>query len=243
MIRAIIVDDELAARENLRLLIAENCEDVHVVAEARNVPEAEEVITKHQPDVVFLDVDMPGQSGFDLLDRISTNPKVIFTTGYEKYAVKAFKVSAVDYLVKPVDVGDLVAAVKKVNIDQPPISLDEIKQLLNGGVKSDRITVSTAEEIHLIEPSSVAYIEADRNYSIFHLEDQRKIIATKSLSDFEKILEKHRFYRVHKSFLVNLNHVEIYRKGRGGQLILRSGQIVDVARNKKEELLKQLEQF
>ncbi|MAE84670.1 MAG: hypothetical protein CMB80_18165 [Flammeovirgaceae bacterium] len=240
MIKAIIVDDELPARENLRLLIAENCENVHVIAEARNVPEAEEVILKHHPDLVFLDVDMPKFSGFDLIDRLKTKiPNVIFTTGHEKYAHKAFKVAAVDYLVKPVDTIELLNAIKKVSDKSNLVDVASLRSLL-GQIQSGRISISSAEEIHMVEPSSIAYVEADRNCSIFHLDGARKIMATKPLSDFEKVLEPHRFLRVHKSFLVNLDHIEVYKKGRGGQLILRSGQIVDVARNKKDTLMREL---
>lgn len=243
MITAIIVDDELSARENLRLLISENCEDVHVVGEARNVPEAEEVILKMRPDLVFLDVDMPEYSGFDLIQRNKTPlPRVIFTTGHEKYAFKAFKVSAVDYLVKPIDKLELLQAIGKVRDSKSLLNINSLKELFNKN-QSDRIPISSAEEIHMIEPSTIGFVEADRNYSIFHLEEGRKIIATKPLVDFERALDGYRFCRVHKSFLVNMDHVEVYKKGRGGQLILKSGQVVDVARNKKEVVLKELGQF
>ena len=243
MINAVIVDDELSARENLRLLIAENSTDVHVIGEARNVPEAEEVILKLRPDLVFLDVDMPQYSGFDLIQRNQIPlPKIIFTTGHEKYALQALKASAIDYLVKPVDKLDLLNAIRKVRDSQNMVSVASLKDLLNKN-QSERIPISSAEEIHMIEPSTIGFVEADRNYSIFHLDEGRKIIATKPLADFERTLDGYRFCRVHKSFLVNLDQVEVYKKGRGGQLILKSGQIVDVARNKKDQLLKELGQL
>ncbi|WP_421878065.1 LytR/AlgR family response regulator transcription factor [Marinoscillum sp.] len=240
-LRAIIIDDEAAARANLNLLVREHCAYVMVVAEAKNVSEAEDLIKKFDPDLVFLDVDMPGATGFDLIERLNEQmPIVIFTTGHEKYAVKAFRVAALDFLVKPIDKEELINAVQKVIVKKETPDFGALKRLLKSDVSNPSITISASDEVHVISVEQIEMVEADRNYTVFHLADNKSITTSKPMIEVEQNLSAYRFLRVHKSFLVNLTKVSLYKKGRGGQLILKSGRVVDVSRNRKEEVLKAL---
>jgi len=223
LITAIIIDDEQAARDNLKLLLDKFCPNVEILGMANNISKGISLILEHDPELVFLDVDMPGGSGFDLIEKLGNNaPKIIFTTAFEKYALKALKAAAIDYLLKPIDKDELITAINK-SVQYSQAEMKKALDLLSQrNQQNGKLVVTTTEEIRLVDLDSILYLEAHRNYTMLYLTENKKLVATKNLSEMEQQLPENNFMRVHKSFVVNLNHVEAYRKGRGGYLILNN---------------------
>lgn len=237
MMRAVIIDDESAARKSLLDLIKNHLPKINVVKSADCLEGGVAAIVEERPELIFLDIDMPDGTGFDLLERIDDiNLKVIFTTAHEKYAHQAFKVSAIDYLLKPVDLNDLIQAIRKVEERQESTSLSDLVKLVKSP-KNAKIMVSSAEEVRLVNTAEIICIKADRNYSELVLESGDKITTTQNLSKLESRLDQPQFLRVHKSYIVNFDFVEIFRKGRGGQVILSNGEMIEISRNKKNAVL------
>ncbi len=214
--KAIIVDDELNARENLQYLLNEFCKEVIVVAEASNVDEAVLSIKEHQPDLVFLDVEMPNKNGFMLLEEFSEiNFQIIFITAYDLYAVKAFEISALDYLLKPIDIQRLKAAVCKAtkSIDSLNETKLKLKTLQENKRKLKKIAIPYKTDYAILDVNDVLCIEADRMYSRLYTNTDRKYIVAKKLSYYEDVLcNKSDFVRLHRSWIVNLNKIKTYSK-------------------------------
>ncbi len=237
MMRAVIIDDESAARKSLLDLIQNHLPKINVVKSAGCLEEGVVAIVEEKPELIFLDIDMPDGTGFDLLERIDDiNLNVIFTTAHEKYAHHAFKVSAIDYLLKPVNLNGLKQAIRKVEERQESTSLSDLVRLVKSP-KREKIMVSTAEEVRLVDAAEVICIKADRNYCEIVLESGAKIMSTQNLAQLESRLDDSKFLRVHKSYIINFDFVEIYRKGRGGQIILTNGEMIEISRNKKNVVL------
>jgi two-component system LytT family response regulator len=244
MLKAIIVDDEPYCCEALATLMGD-FPDVEVAAICHNAADALSAIQKHSPDLVFLDVEMPKMNGFEMLEQLpSVNFHLIFTTSYDQYALKAIRFSAIDYLLKPIDREELQNAVKKViQRSQKPIAeqLEILMQKIHSpSTPITRIAMPTMEGLQMIQVDSIISCESDSNYTILHLKDKKKKVASTTLKEIEELLEDHSFVRVHRCYLVNLNEIEKYLKGEGGYLVMSDGTAIDVSRSKKDVLLKKL---
>ena len=245
MMKAIIIDDEPYCCDILFAMLQSYCPDVEVVSICNNGMDALAAIRQHAPNLLFLDVEMPKMNGFEMLEQIpSINFHLIFTTSYDQYALKAIRFSAIDYLLKPIDREELIKAVQKVKdrIQSPiPQQLEILIQKLRQPANPvNKIALPAMEGLQMIPVDSIISCESDDNYSKIQLKNGKKMLVTRSLKEMEEILEQHSFARVHRSYLVNLNEVEKYIKGEGGYLIMSDGSMVDVSRNKKEQLLKKL---
>lgn len=242
MFTAIIIDDEPKSISSLKFVIEKNCLQVKVLETARSADDGYARIKQHNPDMVFLDVEMPYGSGFDLLNKFLDHPfEIIFVTAYENFAVKAFKVNAVDYILKPFTEDDIVNAVKKA------CERIQEKKLIhsNGNVPhrkasfpfSKRIAVPAFDGLAFLNIEDIVRCEASENYTNFYLKDKKKILVCKPLADYEEMLEPFDFHRVHQSHLINLAYVSKYIKGRGGYVVMQDGATVDVAARKKMDFL------
>ena len=246
MIKAIIIDDEGHCIDTLRMLLETFCPGVILIDEYRSAKAALEGLEKRKPDLVFLDIEMPVMNGFQFLEQFPQLPfAVIFTTSYDQYAIKAFRFSALDYLLKPIDGEELAKAVQKAEQHlQPPLPqqietlLQKLQQPATG---IHKIAVPTMEGLQMISVDSIINCESDSNYTIFHIKNNKKLIASQSLKEVELLLEEHSFLRVHHSYVVNLNEVVKYVKGIGGYLLMSDGSTVDVSRSRKDALLKKLQ--
>jgi two-component system LytT family response regulator len=245
MIKAIIVDDEEYSCEVLATLLADYCPEVELLGTYHNGIDAISAIRKQSPELVFLDVEMPKMNGFDMLAQLPVvNFEIIFTTSYDKYALKAIRYSAIDYLLKPVDQEELVRAVQKViQRTQKPIAqqLEILMQkIYHPATPISKIAMPTMEGLQMILVDHIVSCEADSNYTILHLKDKKRKVVSSTLKEIEELLEDHAFVRVHRCYLVNLNEIEKYVKGEGGYLVMSDGTNVDVSRSKKEILLRKL---
>ena len=245
MINAIIVDDELYGRTVLSSLLRKYCPQVTLMAEAKSVKEAFELIEKHKPDLVFLDIEMPGGSGFDLLELYpEPSFSVIFTTAFNQYAIKAIKFSALDYLLKPINIEELQAAVAKVDDPDGEEQSAKVSNFIQNyknqeSSNAKKIAISTTEGLEFIEIHEIIRCEANGKYTFCVLKD-RTITATKNLKEFENLLSDYDFFRVHHAHLVNLKHIKKFQKSDGNQLIMSNGDQVGVSKRKKEEFMTRL---
>lgn len=243
--KAILVDDEKHALTTLTYELKQNCPDIKVIGQFFNPIESIEAINNLKPDIVFLDIEMPGINGIDLVSRLEVRDlAIIYTTAYDAFALKAFKASAVDYLLKPIDPEELIAAVKKV---QKLHFDDDISQkLIEAHLKNldnpmrNRIPIPTSEGFEFIHSDDIIRCESDSNYTNIYLIGGRKIVVTKTLKDTELLFPEHAFIRIHHSHLINLNHVKKYVKTNGNYLELTDGSNIPVARRKKDGFLKNL---
>lgn len=242
MIKAIIIDDEKKARDNLVNYLNKYCVDVLVIAEADGVDSGIAQIAQTHPDIIFLDIRMQDGTGFDLLDRIKKiDFEVIFVTAFDQYAIKAFKFSALDYIMKPIDPEELVKAVNKIKNKS---DFSEIKSKLNTFFENNRelkrIALPTLEGYRFVNIDQITRIESDGNYSNVHTIGNKKMLVTKALKDFDKMLTPHGFSRVHKSHLINQLYIRDYMKGEGGSVIMEDGSEIEVSRRRKPSLLSAL---
>jgi two-component system LytT family response regulator len=245
MIKAIIVDDEPHCCKTLSLLLSRYCPEVEVTGIYHNGVAALQAIKASTPDLIFLDVEMPRMNGFEMLEQLpSINFHLIFTTSYDQYALKAFRFSAVDYLLKPVDRGELQKAVQKVLKQTEKLVAEQIHILLqkanHPANAHNKIALPTMEGLQMIAIDTILYCESDDNYTRVILKNTKKIVVSRTLKEIEEMLEDHSFIRVHRSYLVNINEIEKYVRGEGGYLVMSDGGNIDVSRNKKEILLKRL---
>src|SRR6266498_518433 len=245
MIKAIIIDDEPYCCEILAAMLEECCSDVKVIAICNNGVDGLASIRRLSPDLVFLDVEMPKMNGFAMLEQLSSvNFHLIFTTSYDQYALKAFRFSAIDYLLKPIDREELQKAVQKViQRSQAPLpqQLEILMQKIHQPTSSiNKIALPTMDGLQMIPVDSIISCESDDNYTVFLLKNKKKIVVSSTLKEIEEILEDYHLVRVHRSYLVNLNEIEKYQKGEGGYLVMSDGSTIDVSRSKKEVLLKKL---
>ncbi|MEO6837340.1 MAG: LytTR family DNA-binding domain-containing protein [Ginsengibacter sp.] len=242
-LKAILIDDELPSLQNLQQKLVEFCPDISVIAMTQKPEEAIQLIEFHQPDVIFLDIEMPRMNGFKILEEIKEkNFDIVFITAYNHYAIDAIRISAFDYLVKPVAVRDLQNSVNRLtnaHRRQLPEKIDVLRQnLSNSRSQNDKITIVTNEGVDFYEIQQIIRVESSSNYSKIHFKDGKVLLVTKLLKDFEEILTPYRFYRIHNSHLINLSYIKKYLRGDGGQVIMQNDEIIDVARRKKEEFLK-----
>lgn len=247
MIRAVYIDDELHCLERLsRLLLPYIADTIQLVGMAQSVDEGIDLIEREKPDLVFLDVQIHQQTGFDLLQQIRpVTFDVIFTTAFEQYAVQAFKFSAIDYLLKPVDPDDLRQALAKLAPKQSVISrLSQVDTLLYNlqqrQESAKRICISTSTGYTFVDVKDIIRCQSDINYTTIFLNDKTKIVASKTLKEFEEVLREADFFRVHNSHLINLSYLKSYHKGKGGSVIMIDNTEIDVSTRRKDEFLKRI---
>ncbi len=242
MIKAIVIDDEQDARETIKNIVNNYSNKVQVIDEANNVSSGLELIKKVNPDLVYLDINMPDGTGFDLLSKIDNyNFQVIFTTAHDTYAIKAFKFSAIEYLLKPVDPEELLKASEKASktIDNKIVQ-DKILNFLSQqkAETNSTIVLSTSESIYIIKINEIIRCKADVNYTEFYLTDDRKILVSKPLKEYVELLSDHSFFRPHQSHLINTKFITQYNKKDGGYIIMSDNSQVPVSKRNKESLLK-----
>jgi len=244
MIKALIIDDEKHCIDNLQWQLKEYCPEVEVTATCTNAETGLNEIYRQQPQLVFLDVEMPGMTGFEMLEKITDiNFDIVFTTAFNQYAIRAIKFGALDYLVKPVDKDELRAAIDKVIKHTRGESLKQLTALLTHIRKSNdlsfqKIALPTMHGYELIPLNNIMYCESKNNYTDVRLNNGQHLVISRTLKEIEELLDMHPFLRVHNSYLVNLQYAIRYIKGDGGALVLNNDISVPVSRNKKEELLK-----
>lgn len=233
--KTILIDDELQGRNALKTKLKMHCPRVEIIGEAENGAQGIELINKLKPDLLFLDIEMPVMTGFEMLNTIQDRSfQVIFTTAYDHYAIKAIRYAAFDYLLKPIDAEELIQCTQKLEKIKYPINEDRLQLLQN---KFSKIALATSEGLIFSTVEDILYLEADSNYTIFHFKDKSKQIVSKTLKDFEELLPGDTFFRSHHSFLINLQHIKKYLKNES-QIELTNGSMVDLSRRKKEEFLK-----
>jgi two-component system LytT family response regulator len=242
-LRAVLIDDELSSLQNLEQKLIEFCPDVEVVAKAQQPEEALLLIRQHKPDVIFLDIEMPRMSGFRMLEELGDfDFDIIFTTAYNHYAVDAIRISAFDYLTKPIAIKDLQNAVERLTkhrMGKTKEKIDVLKSnLASSKSQEEKIAIPTSEGLEFIVIKTIMHIESSSNYSRIFLTDGKSLLVTKLLKDFEDLLLPYNFYRVHNSHLINLVYIKKYIRGDGGQVVLQDGTTIDVARRKKDEFIK-----
>ncbi|MFB6343542.1 LytR/AlgR family response regulator transcription factor [Saccharicrinis sp. FJH62] len=243
MMRIVIIDDEPKARETIRNILALSTANLMVVGEAGDVESARQLIESKKPDLVLLDINLPDGSGFDILKHFDAiDFKIVFITAHEEYAVKAFKYSALDYILKPVTASDLLDAVKKAEdtINKEDHSL-KLNALLHNLDKLKKIVLKTAESIHIVNVPQIIRCEADVNYTIFHLSGRQKLIVSKPLKEYDELLSYAGFFRPHQSHLVNMEHILRYDKNDGGYLVMDDHSEVPVATRKRDDLFRLFE--
>lgn len=239
MIKTLIVEDNSKSAQLLSGYLTNLFTDLHLVGIASNVDDAVEKIYQEKPSLVFLDINLQEESGFDVLRRTNTDEfEIIVTTAYSEYSLQAIKASAVDYILKPYDIEELKEAVRKAKAQLELKSKKSNQQQSNA--LDDRVFIPTLEGLIFIMIDDIVCVKADTNYSEFHTMDGKKVVSSKGLSIYEELLKPKLFVRVHKSSLVNLRHVAKYHRGRGAYLTMSNGMTVKVGESKKDELLNHL---
>ncbi|GAB5550960.1 MAG: LytTR family DNA-binding domain-containing protein [Saprospiraceae bacterium] len=235
--KALIVDDEQGNRELLSAMLLEHCPQIERISVASSVIEAEKILSKNGVDVVFLDIEMPRENGFDLLNKVKKiNFKIIFVTAYDAYALKAIKYSALDYLLKPVDKAELIAAVNKLDaLGNQKAQLDLLTYNLQNN-EDRRIALATQDEVFFVKVRNIIRLEAEANYTKVYLLGEDPVLLSGNIGHFEKRLNDQRFYRSHQSHLINRAHVKKYVKTQGGYFVMVDHSQVPIARLKREEV-------
>jgi two-component system LytT family response regulator len=247
MIRALIVDDEGRGRKTLERLLERFCPDVEIIGSVESVDAALVAIETERPDLLFLDIEMPFESGFDLLDLLSeARPEVVFTTAHDQYALRAAKASALDYLLKPIASDELVAAVakarKRLRPGGPadPDAAVLKRNLADAGADINRLAIPTDEGLTFVRVDDIIRCTAESCYTRLHMLDGTEILVSRTLKEFEKMLPEILFVRVHHSHLINLQHAKKYLRSDGGTIVMCDNSSVLVSRRKKDELMRRL---
>ena len=241
--KAILIDDEKRARVSLSLLLQEYCPEIELVAECENLPEGVKAIRKFNPDLVLLDIEMPGHSGLELLDFFDEkdiNFSIIFTTAYNEYAIQAFKLSALDYLLKPIVPEELVNAISRLE-RQKTVQFKALSENIQNE-NFEKIAVPSGNSLILLKISDILYIKGEGSYSEVHMNDKTKHMVSRNLKNFEEILLKdNRFLRTHKSYLVNFDAVLSHNKSDGGWLDMKNGSSIPVSSEKSNLILERIQ--
>lgn len=245
IIKSIIIDDEEHNQENLKRLLEKNCSNVQVVALASTAFEGLELIQKHQPDLVFLDIEMPNKNGFEMLESINQiNFEVIFVTAYNQYVLKAIKSCALDYLMKPIAISELKEAIDRVEEVLLQKRDNQKLKILVENLKNinqpKKIALPTAEELYFVSIDDIIRCKGENNYTMFFLTNGKSILVSRTLKEWDDLLTSHQFIRTHQSHLVNSIHVNSFVKKDGGYILMDDGSIVSVSKHKKEQTLSKL---
>lgn len=242
MIEAVIIDDEKSARDTLKGLIRQFCPEVQLIGEAASANQAHQLIAERQPGLLFLDIRMPFGNGLDLLKAYEKPGfEVIFTTAYSEYALHAIRLSALDYLLKPIDIEELQEAtrkaVKTLALRQRNDRFFTLLNNLESPASQQKVVLPFSGGYQISSFSEIIRLEASKNYSWVMFANGERLLCSRTLKDFESVLSEHGFLRVHQSHLVNTSFIRTYHKGRGGNLTLTNGEEVEVARSRKQEVL------
>lgn len=242
MIKSLIVDDEFDGRQSMRNMVQKYCHQVEVIDEATGVEDAYLKIAEHKPQLVFLDIRMDDGTAFDLLQKFREIPfHIIFVTAYDEYALDAIRYSAIDYLLKPVRPTLLIDAVEKVAKQSRLDKIEEqVSLLLQEKDKREKIALPTSDGLIFIKIVDIIRCESDSSYTLFYLTEDRKILVTRTMKEFAELLPVNMFFRVHKSHLININHIEQYINRDGGSVVMDNNNHVPIARNRKEGFVKAL---
>lgn len=249
MIRCILIDDEADSLEVMEMLIKTYCPQVKIEAVCNSAEKGIAAINQFRPDVVFLDIEMPNMNGFDMLEKFDDLFfDVVFITAYHQFAIKAFRYSALNYLLKPVDPDDLVMTIERVEKKKGTPLKEQMEMLLQHFKNPDkqtapRIALTTSDGLLFIATSDIIYCESDSNYTKVVLKEGKKILVSKPLKDIDDTLAGPDFYRIHNSFLVNLNHIKKYVRGEGGYVIMDDGSTVSISRTRKQEFVELFSKF
>jgi len=243
ILKAVIVEDEKASRETLANYITKYCPDVRILAMADSVSSGLEVIKQHSPDIVFLDVEMPYGNAFDLLEQVEEITfETVFVTAYSDYAVKALNFSASYYILKPIDINELIAAVEKIKTEREKDHHTLHARILLENIKSvnkqlHKIVLPLLNGFEVVQIKDIIRCQANDNFTNFYLIDGSKQVICRTLKFYENMLTDFDFVRIHKSHMVNIQHIRKYIKGKGGQVVMSDDTMVDVSANRKQELL------
>jgi len=246
--KAIIIEDERHNRENLLQMVTGNCPDIEVVAVCSSAAEGRNRILELHPDLIFLDIEMPGGNGFSMLENLARiDFEVIFVTAFDYYGIKAIKFSALDYLLKPVDPKELTAAVEKAKekILQKQENL-RLKNLLENNFRSPvdkMLALSLSDKVEFIEIATIVRCESDGNYTTFHLKNGEKLLISKTLKEYDELLSPYGFLRVHQSHLINLKEIKSFIKTDGGYIKMKDGSLVSISRQRRESVLQVLQKL
>jgi two-component system LytT family response regulator len=243
-LRAILIDDERSSLQSLTYELNAYCPDVEVIAAYKDPGEGLDRVRKAEFDLLFLDIEMPGMNGFDLLQQMpEMHFAVIFVTAYDQFAIKAFEFNAIDYLLKPVRKEKLIQSVQRV-VDQQQQKLDKhgLEALIQNirvqtRIGLEQIALPTGDGFSMVHINDINYLQADSNYTWVYLTNLKKHLIAKTLKEMESMLDFPQYFRAHKSYLVNLNQVAHYTRGQGGYLVLKDGTQIPVARTQKPELM------
>ena len=241
MLKAVMIDDDESNLSSLTEKLNRHCPQVEIIARCSNAAEGIHAIDSLRPDIVFLDIEMPVMNGFVMLQHLSFKDfELIFVTAYDHYAIKAIRYSALDYLVKPVEIDELKIAVAKSaakhSLKDRGLQLELLLEYLDKK-RPRRMTIPTSDGLQFIDIENIVYLEASNNYTTVYLADQQKYLVTRTLKDFEQILPGETFLRIHHSTIINRNFIEKYIRGEGGQVRMRNGVVLDVSKRKKVEFL------
>ncbi len=245
-LRTLLIDDEIHCIETLRYELAMHCPQIDIIDTASSGPMGIEKIMVHTPDLVFLDIEMPGMSGFEMLRQLGeVDFAVIFVTAYDQYALQAFRCAATDYLLKPVISEQLVEAVSRVagharETNHSQAQLDTLLHNLREGLKSPRVALISGRGIDFVESDEIMYCNAESNYTHVMLKDGKKYTLSKTLKDVEEMLGGHHFFRVHQSYLINFSYLQRYLRDDGGYVVMRDGKQIPIAKRRKEEFLSRM---
>ncbi|MGD2035889.1 MAG: LytTR family DNA-binding domain-containing protein [Bacteroidales bacterium] len=245
-VKAIIIDDEPKIVSTISSLVGEHFADLEIVSTANDMATGLRAISEYDPDILILDINLPDGTGFDLLKQVDLPRfKLIFITAYEEYAIRAFKYSAIDYLVKPIQPNELIEAINRAkNLKQKEdqqLKLSALLENLNEGNSMKKIVLRTADNIHLVKTEDIIRCESDSNYTFFYLTDGRKILVSRTMKEFAELLKSAGFLRVHQSHLININHIDRYAKADGGAMIMKDNSSVPISHERKSYILKHLE--
>ncbi len=245
--RAVIIDDETSLRESTSTLLSIYCPDIEISGQAANVKDGISLIQKVNPDLAFLDVEMPDGTGFDIVHAFrDRNFGVIFITGHDEYAVKAFRLSAIDYILKPIDPDELEKAVTKARASyESGIAGLQMKALESNLAekKVQRIVLKDSEKVYLVGVEEIIRCESDDNYTRFYLSEERNILVSTTLKEYENLLSSQDFFRCHQSHLINLNFFDHFDKREGGSVFMKDGSRLPVSVRKRDSLMKALEEL
>lgn len=243
MIRTVVIDDEEHSRRMLMEMLHEHCQSLNVVASADSVRTGLTAITEQRPELVFLDIELQSETSFEILEKLpEINFELVFTTAFDHYALKAIKFCAIDYLLKPIDLDELRIAVSKVEKRMNREHLNKNLEALLNNMKTasqsnHRIALSTLEGLLFVDVSDIIYCESSGPYTHFIFKQADKIVTSKHLKEYEDLLSGYEFFRIHKSFLINLHEVKKYIRGEGGQLIMSNGAALPVSKQRKDGFL------